>query len=363
MSTFDPNASARPDSGLFGLDDSVDSARVVIIPMPFDATTSYHHGAARGPAAILRASHQVDLYDVDTGRPYAAGIHMLPLPPSVQAWNATASRDAQTATDGEGGGVGAEELAVAARLAVNDSSRAVERYLAHRTRELLSAGKLVGTLGGDHSVPLGAIVEHVARYPDLGILHIDAHADLRQAYQGFEQSHASIMWNVLLRCPHLRRLVQVGIRDLCEEEADRIAGSGGQIRTFFDSELQAEKHAGKPWVELCQRIAAELPQEVYISFDIDGLDPTLCPHTGTPVPGGLSFAEMVTLLRTVVGSGRRIVGFDLTEVAPRHTGKHGDDSDWDENVGARVLYKLIGFALMSQPASDSAGKAEGRTGA
>ena len=125
MSTFDPNASARPDSGLFGLDDSVDSARVVIIPMPFDATTSYHHGAARGPAAILRASHQVDLYDVDTGRPYAAGIHMLPLPPSVQAWNATASRDAQTATDGEGGGVGAEELAVAARLAVIDSSLAV----------------------------------------------------------------------------------------------------------------------------------------------------------------------------------------------------------------------------------------------
>ena len=104
---------------------------------------------------------------------------------------------------------------------------------------------------------------------------------------------------------------------------------------------------GESWGRLAGRIAADLPQEVYVSFDIDGLDPSLCPHTGTPVVGGLSFPEAVALLRTVAESGRRIVGFDLNEVAPDPTGR----SEWDGNVGARLLYKEIGFALMSQPAA------------
>lgn len=370
MSHFDPNAAARPDSGLFGLDDSLDAARVVVIPVPFDATTSYHQGTARGPAAILQASHQVDLYDVDTGRPYAAGIHMLPLPPSVQAWNASARQAAALATADEEAGdpeTDADEDAArraAAVDAVNQASRAVERYVADRTRDLLDRGKLVAVLGGDHSVPLGAIREHAAKYPGLGILHIDAHADLRVAYQGFEQSHASIMHNVLRAVPNLTKLVQVGIRDLCEAEADCIASSNGRIRTFFDSDLAAAKHAGTSWLTQCEQIVAELPPQVYISFDIDGLDPTLCPHTGTPVPGGLQFAEMTTLLRCLVRSGRHIVGIDLCEVAPaplpppRHKthktagndAAHDLPDEWDANVGARVLYKLIGYALQSQPA-------------
>jgi agmatinase len=360
MSSFDPNAAAAADSGLYGLTDSAETARVIVLPVPFDATTSYHHGAARGPAAILRASHQIDLYDVDTGRPYEAGIHMLPLPPSVQAGNASATRAAAAAVD-ESEAAGDEDRA-AARDSVNATSRAVERYVAERTREFLSQNKLVAILGGDHSVPLGAISEYAARYPGMGILHIDAHADLRVAYQGFEQSHASIMHNVLARVPNLARLVQVGIRDLCEAEAARISDSRGQIRTFFDSELAAATHAGTPWAQLCEQIVAELPAEVYISFDIDGLDPMLCPHTGTPVPGGLSFQQMVTLLRTLVGSRRRIVGFDLTEVAPAAAPRppsvqagqaQPPEDEWDANVGARVLYKLIGFALLSQAQSES----------
>lgn len=367
MASFDPNAAARADSGLFGLDDSADAARVVIIPVPFDATTSYHHGTAQGPAAILRASHQVDLYDVDTGRPYAAGIHMLPLPPSVQAWNASAGQAAARATaeaEDSPAVPGTEDESAgdraAAMDAVNQASRAVERYVAERTRSLLAQGKLVGVLGGDHSVPLGSIVAHANHFPGMGILHIDAHADLRVAYQGFTQSHASIMHNVLAAVPTLARLVQVGIRDLCEAEAERIAAKKDTIRTFFDSELAAAKHAGTPWLRVCEQIVAELPAQVYVSFDIDGLDPALCPHTGTPVPGGLSFAELVTLLRALVQSGRRIVGFDLCEVAPApplprrrsatHEAAHEPPDEWDACVGARVLYKLIGFALQSQPA-------------
>lgn len=369
MSLLDPSAAARPDSGLFGLDDELAAARVVVLPLPFDATTSYHAGTARGPQAILRASHQIDLFDVDTGRPYLAGIHMLPIPPSVQAWNATARQAAEqlAATWADGGMADAapsidapsdgddrfvlhgpgNSLAERQREQldrVNEASHALEHYVRTRTRELLAQDKLVCVLGGDHSVPLGSIVEHAARYPALGILHIDAHADLRPAYQGFVQSHASIMHNVLLRVPRLQKLVQVGLRDLCDEEMTAITDAKGQIRAFFDSDLAAQKHRGVPWQAICDQIIDELPSQVYVSLDIDGLDPSLCPHTGTPVPGGLQFAELVTLLSRLVASGRTIVGFDLTEVAPAPTEAGGD---WDANVGARVLYKLIGFALRS----------------
>jgi agmatinase len=343
VAAVDPNAAAPPDAGIFGLSDSLEAARVVVLPVPFDATTSYHHGTARGPQAVLRASHQIDLYDVETGRPYRAGIHMLPEPPSVRAWNATAraAAEAMTATDAS------EAEVQEARARINEAGRAVEHYVAARTRELLAAGKLVCVLGGDHSVPLGAIKEQVARTPELGILHIDAHADLRQAYQGFSQSHASIMYNVVSEASP-KCLVQVGIRDLCDEEASRIEESGGRIVTFFDADLAAEKHNGVPFARLCERIVSALPEAVYVSFDIDGLDPALCPHTGTPVPGGLQFHEATGLLKAVVASGRRIVGCDLTEVCPPPAHGPGAEDDWDANVGARILYKMIGFMLKSQ---------------
>jgi len=347
-SDFDASAAAPPDSGLFGLDDSVESAKVVIVPVPFDATTSYKRGTADGPAAILRASHQVDLFDRQTGRPYAAGIHLLPEAAQVQAWNAEARAAADPII--EVGGAFDETSAAgralqAQRRRVNQIQEDLERWVTATVEGLLAAGKLVGVLGGDHSVPLGAMKAVARRHPGLGVLHIDAHADLRAAYEGFPQSHASIMHNVVTQLPAVARLVQVGLRDVCAEEVELIAKSGGRIRAFFDAELADERDAGVPWLTLCDRIVAELPQQVYVSFDIDGLEPALCPHTGTPVPGGLRWNETLSLLQAVVRSGRRIVGFDLTEVAP------GPDpaDEWDANVGARALYKLIGFALLSQP--------------
>lgn len=349
---FDPSAAAAPDSGLFGLSDSVESARVVIVPVPFDATTSYRRGTADGPAAILRASHQVDLFDLQTGRPYAAGIHLLAEDESVKAWNA-AARAAADPIIACGGNLDAAEHDAPTRAAleqqlvqVNAIQAELEAAVAKTVEQLLEAGKLVGVLGGDHSVPLGAIKAIGRRHPGLGILHLDAHADLRRAYEGFVQSHASIMYNVVSQVPQVERLVQVGLRDLCAEEIAVIEGSGGRIRYFSDPALAAERDAGVPWATLCDRIVANLPHKVYISFDIDGLDPALCPHTGTPVPGGLRWNEALALLHAVVRSGRHIVGFDLTEVAP----SPDPDDEWDANVGARALYKLIGFALLSQPA-------------
>ena len=199
----------------------------------------------------------------------------------------------------------------------------------------------MGVIGGDHSVPFGAIRAHAER-GELGILHIDAHADLRDAYEGFACSHASIMRNVMTRVPGVLRLVQVGIRDVAKSEIDFIAASNGRIVTHFDERLAEQKLEGASWRVLCDAIVADLPPRVYVSFDIDGLDPQLCPHTGTPVPGGLSFQEACLLLKRVVETGHRIIGFDLNEVAP---GPEGDE--WDANVAARLLYKLCGWTLRS----------------
>jgi agmatinase len=330
---FDPSAAAPPGSGIFGLPHSPDDAAVVLIPVPFDATTSYKKGAADGPRAILEASRQVDLFDVETGRPYQGGIALLDEDPEIVAWNAEARALAAPIIEAGGG----DETSAAPVNAISEKvNRRVEELAAH----WIARGKIVGTVGGDHSAPFGAIAAHLRRWPKLGILHLDAHADLRVAYEGFTHSHASIMDNVTRRLD-LARLVQVAIRDLSEEEHAAIADSHGRIVTFFDAALATERMAGVPFSAQLSRIVAALPHEVYLSFDIDGLDPALCPNTGTPVPGGLSFHEASALVAAVARSGRKIVGFDLCEVAP------GDD-EWDGNVGARLLYKMIGWTLISR---------------
>jgi agmatinase len=153
------------------------------------------------------------------------------------------------------------------------------------------------------------------------------------------------MFNVMKHLPTVKKLVQVGIRDFGEAEYEMIRGSEGRIHTFFDARLTRARLDGMPWREQVDSIVAELPQHVYLSWDIDGLDPTLCPNTGTPVPGGLSFQQAVALLEGVCRAGKKIVGFDLNEVSP------GDgSSEWDGNVGARLLYKMIGWTLVSQGA-------------
>ncbi len=334
--TFDPNAAASADSGIFGLPCSEAEAAVVLVPVPFAATVSYGGGSERGPAAILAASRQVDLYDLQWGRAYEAGIHLQPEPAELHALHVAARRQAEGVI--ARGGASASDPAV---VAVDAAGARVNDHVRRATAALLAAGKIPGIVGGDHSVPFGAIAAVADRYPQLGILHVDAHADLRVAYEGFRWSHASIMDNVLRDVAGVRRLVQVGIRDFCEQELDSIAGSGGRVVTHFDREWQRRRLRGAAFDASCREAIDALPEHVYVSFDIDGLDPALCPHTGTPVPGGLSFAEAVHLIAAVVESGRRIVAFDLVEVAP------GDD-EWDANVGARLLYQLCGAALHSR---------------
>jgi agmatinase len=139
--------------------------------------------------------------------------------------------------------------------------------------------------------------------------------------------------------------VQVGVRDFGQREMAVASDSRGRILTFFEADLRSELLRGATWDSLCRRVIAPLPHEVHVSWDVDGLSPDLCPHTGTPVPGGLDVHEAVTLLRAVVEAGRKIIGFDLNEVAPNPS---DPDDEWDGNVGARVLYKLIAFTVASQ---------------
>jgi agmatinase len=340
MVSFDPSA-ASAGRGLFGLPFSPQEARVVIVPVPWEATVSYGSGTADGPAAVLAASRQVDLLDRETGRPYEAGIAMLDIPSDVRAWSDEARGLALPVI--QAGGPGTDAGRQRAAEEVNALGDRLNAWVHGTTRQLLEAGKLVGILGGDHSVPFGAIRAVAERYPGMGVLHVDAHADLRRAYEGFRWSHASIMDNVLRDIPGVQKLVQVGIRDYSDEEEAAIQEHGSRISVWFDPDLRRALFDGETWSRIAMRVIAGLPREVYVSFDIDGLDPALCPHTGTPVLGGLSFPEATSLLRVLVESGRRIVGFDLCEVAPDPSGR----SEWDGNVGARVLYKEIGFALLS----------------
>jgi len=339
---FDPDAAAAPGSGIYGLPFTPEDSRVVILPVPWEATTSYGGGTSKGPEAVLEASRQVDLFDHETGRPYAAGIAMLDVSSKVARWSREAKKLAAPVI-AAGGANGNRKLSKAA-ADVNAMSAKMNDWVYRQSSSLLDDEKFVVVLGGDHSVPFGSIKAHAERHSGMGILHLDAHADLRDAYEGFTWSHASIFNNVMNRLEDVGKLVQVGLRDVGLAENEMIRSSNGRIVAFFDPDLAARKDAGKPFASIADEIIAELPDEVYLSWDIDGLDPTLCPHTGTPVPGGLSWNEAIGLLRAIVRAKKRIVGLDLCEVAPGET-------EWDANVGARLLYKMIGFALLSQSAS------------
>ncbi len=332
---YDPDGPAAAGAGLFGLPHTPDDAQVVVIPVPFEATVSFGRGTARAPARVHEASHQVELHDPWVGNAWRHGIAMDPVHPRLEALNEEASALARPIVLA-GGAHDAEARAAQAR--VDAIGAELNGLVAGRTRALLAEGRIPAVLGGDHSVSFGAIEAAAEAYDDLGILHIDAHADLRAAYEGFTWSHASIFHNVHERLPSIGTIVQVGIRDFGAAEAAMIAASE-RLTAFTDQEIAWEIASGEPWMRLAVRIVKPLPRHVWVSFDVDGLDPSLCPRTGTPVPGGLGFNQALLLLQQLA-SERRLVGFDLVEVG---------DGDWDANVGARLLYKLAGWAIRTQP--------------
>lgn len=339
---FDPNSKASSDDGIFGLPFSEKDSLVVYLPIPWDVTTSYGKGTSKGPTAILKASEQIDFFDLEYGMAYEVGLHMRKQDAQTLKNNKALRVLAEKIMDSDDAEIAKNKTLQSALKKVNEGSDELNLKIYNDCKKLLKDKKLPIILGGDHSVPFGAIKAYSEHYKNFGILHFDAHSDTRKAYMGFTHSHASIMYNVLENCKGVEKLVQVGIRDFCEEEF-KYTEKHKKVEVHFDLELQRRKQDGEKWNEIAKDIVESLPENIYISFDIDGLDPRYCPHTGTPVPGGLEFHEVTAILAEIVKSGKKLVGFDLVEVAP---GTKGDE--WDANVGMRLLYKMTSAMLASQ---------------
>jgi agmatinase len=333
LDNYDPSDVGRVNGNLCGLPFDYASAQTIIFGVPWEVTVSYNPGTAAAPQQILDASTQLDLYDFDNPQGWQAGIYMPPIDLDLLAKNNYYRSQAALIIDRleRSESLTSEPDLTTVLAEINQAGADLNRWLFDRTQTAISDGKKVGVIGGDHSVPLGYMQALATHYPDFGILHIDAHADLRDAYEGFEFSHASIMFNAL-KIPQISKLVQVGIRDVSQVEINTIDRSQGRVVAYYDSLVKQQLYSGTTWASICQDAIANLPQQVYISFDVDGLDPKLCPHTGTPVPGGLELEQAFCLCREVIRSGREIIGFDVCEVG---------NAEWDGNVGARIVYKLV----------------------
>lgn len=332
--TFDPSGVGQKGK-LFGFPYTVEEADLVVIPVPWDVTVSYQDGTSQAPELILEESSQLDFSLPNIKDAHQYPVAMLPVPSELHISSKLSRPIASSIIENLENG---EESDSVKLLEVNQACKRMVESVRAVSNGTLKSGKIAGTIGGDHSTPLGLIQALAEGETEFGILQIDAHMDLREAYEGFEFSHASIMFNAM-KLESITKLVQVGIRDFCEEELEFIRKNDERIVTFFDETCQRKKWKGESWPKQVDTIIDHLPEKVYISFDMDGLDPSLCPHSGTPVPGGLSFYEATFLIEAIVKSDRKIIGFDLSEC-----GAHA----WDANVASRILYRLTSAVGVSR---------------
>jgi agmatinase len=289
-------------SNFLGIDEeycSFERSRIVVLPVPYEHTVSYGPGTKGGPATILEASHYVEFYDEETGR--------------------EVFRERGIAT--------VEPLKFEAKMQEADLEHIYETI-----KQLIAAGKFVVSLGGEHTISQALIAAYAEEYPDLSVLQIDAHSDLRDEYLGNRFSHASVMARV---CEFLdpRRLVQVAIRAQAIEEAHYIKDHG--ITTLYAHEIRAGKYTKvfKYWDDIA---IERLSNHVYVTFDLDGFDPSIMPATGTPEPNGLFWHETVTMLRKL-GQRKQVVGCDIVELAPIKGLHHAD------LTAAKLASKMVNY--------------------
>ncbi|HWS90892.1 MAG TPA: agmatinase [Pyrinomonadaceae bacterium] len=293
-----------------GIDDeelsSFEQARVVVWPVSYEGTVSYGGGTGEGAMAVVDASRNMELYDEETdAEVYRLGIHTTEVTPPVEP------------------------------------PEAMMKSLLERARELVGAGKFVCMIGGEHSVSGPVIQAHAEKYENLSVLQIDAHADLRDTYDGTPHSHASIMARVVrdLKLP----AVQVGIRSISAEEARSL----DQFPTHI---YWAKDIAGR--TDWWEEAVSHLTENVYLTIDIDGLDPSLVAQTGTPEPGGLGWYEALGLIRTLARS-RRVVGMDLTEYA------YVEGFSASAFLCAKLIYKSLSYIFESETERVRGGLASG----
>ncbi len=263
-------------------------ARAVVLPVPYDETSTWIKGADRGPQALIDASANMELYDIETASEvYRRGIFTAP------------------------------------PVDEKRSPQAMVDAVRERVAGYLGRDKFVITLGGEHSVSIGAIEAHAVRHPGLCVLQLDAHADLRQEYEGSRLNHACVMARVQELCP----IVQVGIRSM--DVAERTAMPPGSV--FWAHTIADDPH----WVDT---VVARLAPACYVTIDLDVFDPSLMPSTGTPEPGGLFWYDVTRLLRAI-SRRSRIVGFDVVELCPS---AHNRAPDF---LAAKLVYKLLSYVM------------------
>ena len=338
LKNYDPNAAGVTTNTIFGLPFNVNNARVVFIPVPWDVTVSNHSGTAKGPENILTNSFQIDLYDpVAPGR-WQQGMAMEPIDPEITKQNASTRHLAKDVIDFlERGGDPSTDTNILSKIKkINASCSDLMSKVERKSTHYLENGQLPFLVGGDHSVSIG-LIRALAKIHEFGILQIDAHADLRKDYEGFTHSHASVMHNVLTAAG-VTKIVQAGIREICPEEEQIQASHHQKIKTYFDQDLSRRIYTGETWAAICDEITDSLPEKVYITFDVDGLEPACCPGTGTPVPGGLTYNQALYLLESVARKGKRIIGADLVETGPGLI---------DGIVSCRLLYRMATLLIKS----------------
>ena len=340
LENFDPSQPGLADATIFGLPFSAEQSEIIVIPVPWEVTVSYGSGASKGPDAVLDASFQVDLNHQEFPELWKLGIYIDKPAKELKKKSKKFKKQAAPIIKAlESGMILDHHPSLMKDLEkINYACSDMVEAVREQTLNWMKKGKKVVLLGGDHSTPLGYYQALATKYDNFGILHLDAHMDLRIAYEGFTYSHASIMYNTL-QIPQVSKIVQVGIRDFCEQEVE--VALKDRVLVHTDSDLKQETFEGKTWQQQCDQIIASLPEKVCISFDIDGMYPWYCPNTGTPVPGGFSFEQAAYLFNRLAETNKEIIGFDLVEVAP------GDD-DWDGNVGARMLFHMCGVFAKSQ---------------
>jgi agmatinase len=333
IENFNPDGCSLANGNFIGLPFDEENSKIVFLPIPWEVTVSYSAGTARAAENILNASYQLDLYDADVKDAWRKGIFMSPADEGVLIRSDFYREKAERYIEfiENQGDVNSNPEMKAILDEINIACGELQDWVYQQTKDLLNRGKYVGLIGGDHSTPLGYYRALAERHESFGILHIDAHFDLRDAYEGFTYSHASIFYNAL-KLKQVEKIVTIGIRDYAASEVELVANSNNRVEVFYDHEIQHSLLDGNSFASICDAMIDKLPQKVYISFDIDGLNPNLCPSTGTPVPGGFEYQQIIYLFKKLKESGRQVIGFDLVEV--------GIESEWDGNVAARLLYKM-----------------------
>ena len=296
---------------LFDLNSTLLESELILLPVPWDNTATFRKGTSHLPFKFKQFSSQIDPFDRHFPKHQKRGFF----------WDSSVVDFINT-------------LDISSVSAINNSSSKLSDFIYDLTSSYLSSNKKVLLLGGDHSCSFGAIKSYLDFYPNMGILQIDSHMDLRDSYENLFYSHASIMFNVT-NLPTFYHLTQVGIRDYSESEYFKSLNDN-RIVTFFDDMLTDRQFLGDSWDIVSDDIVSTLPDCVYLSLDVDGLTPFFNPHTGTPVPGGICSSKLLYLISKIVHSGRKFVGFDFVE---------GSSIDEDVISCVHLFYRLSHYLM------------------